>query len=133
MESKLSIQQAAKKLGLTPYTLRYYDKEGLVPQLNRDKSGARVYSEQDVQWLELICCLKNSGMPLKDIREFMELCLQGQKTCEERREMLQKHRENIMCKIKELECSLCVVDYKIAHYKEVGIFHIDDRKQNKER
>lgn len=129
MESRLSIQQAAEKLGLTPYTLRYYDKEGLVPQLNRDKTGARIYNEQDVRWLELICCLKSSGMQLKDIRAFMELCLQGQKTCEERREMLQKHREKIMCKIKELECSLCLVDYKIEHYKEVGIFHIDDRKQ----
>jgi len=119
-----SIQEAAQKLGLTPSTLRYYDKIGLLPNLRRSASGIRIFSEQDIQWLGLICCLKNSGMPLEEIRHFMELCLQGEKSCEQRRQMLQKHRESILSQIQSLEKSLATVDYKIQHYREIGIFHI---------
>lgn len=119
-----SIQEAAQKLGLTPSTLRYYDKIGLLPNLRRSASGIRIFSEQDIQWLGLICCLKNSGMPLEEIRHFMELCLQGEESCEQRRQMLQKHRESILSQIQSLEKSLATVDYKIQHYKEIGIFHI---------
>lgn len=121
----LSIQEASSRLGLTPSTLRYYDKEGLLPGLKKLKSGTRIFSEKDLQWLGLICCLKNSGMSIADIKNFMNLCLQGESTCEERKEVLERHKKNIYKQIENLQNSLSTVDYKIENYKEIGIFHID--------
>lgn len=120
-----SIKEAARKLGLTPSTLRYYDKIGLLPSLRRTPSGVRTFREEDIQWLGMICCLKNSGMPLEEIRHFMELCLQGEKSCEERRQMLQRHRETILAQIEGLQRNLAVIDHKIEHYRQIGILHID--------
>ncbi len=120
-----SIQQAANKLGLTTSALRYYDKEGLLPTLKRTESGIRTFSETDLDWLGLICCLKNSGMPILEIKQFMNLCLRGEDTCEERKEVLEKHRNEILKQMKVLKNSLGTINYKIEHYKEIGIFHID--------
>ncbi len=120
-----SIQQVAKKLGLSSSALRYYDKEGLLPALKRTESGIRTFSETDLDWLGLICCLKNSGMPILEIKQFMNLCLRGEDTCEERKEVLEKHRTEILKQMEVLKNSLGIVNYKIDHYKEIGIFHID--------
>lgn len=120
------IKEAAEHTGLTVSALRYYDKLGLMPQLVRDESNKRRFTEQDICWIELICCLKNSGMPLQQIREFMMLCMK-EDACEERRKILKKHREFILEQIEALKCSLCTVEYKLEHYKEIGVFH---RKQD---
>ena len=120
-----SIKQAAQRTGLTEHTLRYYDREGLMPFLQRSASGIRRYSEDDLCWLGLICCLKDSGMPLSTIKEFMHLCLQGEGTCEERKELLERHKQKILSQMCVLEKSLCTINYKLNHYKEIGIFHID--------
>lgn len=121
----LSIRQAASQLGLTPSTLRYYDKEGLLPMLKKSQSGVRTFSENDLDWLSLICCLKNSGMSIADIKHFMYLCLQGESTCEDRKEALESHKRAILKQMETLQDSLCIINYKIDHYKEIGIFHID--------
>jgi DNA-binding transcriptional MerR regulator len=120
-----TIKQASERTHLTQSALRYYDKEGLIPQQKRTSSGIRRYTETDICWIELICCLKNSGMSIERIKEFMNLCLCGTSASEERKEILETHRENILNHIKLLECSLKTVEYKITHYKEIGLFHID--------
>lgn len=120
-----TIKQVSEKTNLSIHTLRYYDKEGLLPQLQRTQSGIRKFSENDICWINLICCLKNSGMSIDEIKGFMSLCLQGTKTSEERKEFLQTHKEKIIEQIKQLECSLEIINYKLDHYKEIGIFHID--------
>lgn len=120
-----TIKQVSERTHLPASTLRYYDKEGLTPLLKKTKSGTRKYSEMDLSWLELVCCLKNSGMPLDEIKAFMTLCLRGSSTCEERRELLQNHKENIEIQIDMLQRSLGMINYKLAHYQEIGIFHID--------
>ena len=63
-----SIAQAAKEMNLTTYTLRYYDREGLLSNVKRDKSGKRIFTKDDMEMLSLICCLKNTGMPIKEIK-----------------------------------------------------------------
>lgn len=120
-----TIKQVSEKTGLSIYTLRYYDKEGLLPLVKRSQSGIRKFTDNDIDWLGLICCLKNSGMSIDNIKEFMNLCLQGNDTMEVRKEILLKHREHILEQMKQLENSLGTVNYKIDHYKEIGIFHID--------
>jgi DNA-binding transcriptional MerR regulator len=121
-----SIKQVASKLGLTASALRYYDKEGLIPTLKRTDAGIRTFSETDLQWLELICCLKNSGMAISEIKQFMNLCLKGEDTCDDRKIVLEKHKEMILKQMELLRNSLCIINYKIEHYKEIGIFHIDN-------
>lgn len=121
-----TIKQVAARTNLTASALRYYDKMGLIPQLKRNSSGIRKYSEEDICWIQLICCLKNSGMPLEKIKEFMRLCLEGNAACEGRKKMLEVHKANVLNKIDHLNCNLNVINYKIDHYKEIGIFHIDN-------
>lgn len=120
-----SMNQTAKRTHLPPSTIRYYDKKGLIPQLKRSDSGIRKFSDSDICWIELICCLRNSGMSIEKIKTFMNLCLNGSSACEERKEMLINHREDLLNHIKLLQCSLKTIEYKIEHYKEIGVFHID--------
>lgn len=117
------IKEVAEHTGITVSALRYYDKLGLMPQLFRDESGKRQFTEQDICWIELICCLKNSGMPLQEVKEFMLLCIK-EDACEERKKILEKHKKFILEQIESLKCSLCTMEYKLEHYKEIGVFHI---------
>lgn len=120
-----TIKEAVEKTGLTEHTIRYYDREGLLPLLKRTKNGVRKFSDSDIEWLRLICCLKSSGMSIDQIKNFMNLCLQGEKTCEDRKDILVEHKDHIMNQIESLNDSLKTVNYKIDHYKEIGLFHID--------
>lgn len=124
-----TIKQTSEKTGLSEHTLRYYDREGLLPLLSRTKSGIRQFSEQDIQWLCLINCLKNSGMTISDIKKFVILCLKGSETCEERKNILLNHKEHVLKQIENLKSSLNIINYKIDHYKEIGVFHIDNQEQ----
>src|SRR6218665_2713725 len=101
-----TIKQVGEKLNLPISTLRYYDREGLMPLLKRTESGIRKYSETDIAWLELVCCLKNTGMPLEEIKAFMELCLTGSSTSEQRKELLEQHKANIVGQMELLNRSL---------------------------
>lgn len=111
-----SIKQAAEKLYLTVYTIRYYDKEGLLPFLKRSENGIRQFTEHDLEWISLICCLKNTGMQIKDIKEFIQYYVQGDETFEQRRELLLNHREHVLQKMEQLNQNLERIDHKIAYY-----------------
>ncbi|MCI8275556.1 MAG: MerR family transcriptional regulator [Lachnospiraceae bacterium] len=127
-----TMKEICESTGLSEHTVRYYDREGLIPLLERTPNGNRKFSENDLEWLQLICCLKRSGMPLEKIKKFMQLCLGGQSTCEERKELLLEHRAHIQDQMKALQDSLDVIDYKIDHYKTVGVFHIDPPEKKDE-
>lgn len=120
-----TMKEICEITGLGEHTVRYYDRIGLIPLLERTTSGIRKFSENDLEWLKLICCLKKSGMPLERIKEFMQLCLGGQTTCEERKKLLEEHRECIFHQIADLQNSLNIINYKIDNYKTIGLFHID--------
>lgn len=122
-----TIKEVSERTHLSPSTLRYYDKEGLMPLLGRTDSGIRRFSDVDISWLQLVCCLKNSGMPLKMIKRFMAFCLKGSSTCEQRKEILEQHKADILKQIEVLNSSLETINYKLSHYKEIGIFHIDNK------
>ncbi|MBO4297792.1 MAG: MerR family transcriptional regulator, partial [Clostridia bacterium] len=83
-----SIQDVSKKTGLTAHTLRYYEKEGLISGVERSSGGFRQYTDEDLEALGLICCLKNTGMSLQEIARFVQLTHQGEHTLEERVQML---------------------------------------------
>jgi len=108
-----SIKQVSEKTSLKPYVLRYYEKEGLLPLIDRSESGIRRYSEYDLEWIGLICCLKNTGMSIKQIKNFVELSVQGNETLNQRCEMLIEHKINVEAQIEEMQKHLQKVACKI--------------------
>ncbi len=111
-----TIKQAAEKMHLTAYTLRYYEKEGLLPFVERDSSGNRLFTDNDIEWLGLICCLKNTGMPIRQIKKFIQGALEGDQTLESRLEMLIQHRKDVLKQIEELNKNLDKINWKIDYY-----------------
>lgn len=111
-----SINEVAKICDLSPYTIRFYDKEGLLPFISRSKSGKREFSESGLDLVKLICCLKNTGMPIKEIKRYIDLCMQGSETAEQRKEIMGAHRRDILRQIDDLKKNLNIVDLKIAFY-----------------
>lgn len=71
-----TIKQVAEKMGVSVPTLRYYDKEGLVPFIEKKENGTRIFKEEDLKSLDIIFCMKDSGMPIKDIKRYMDMCLE---------------------------------------------------------
>lgn len=112
-----TIGVAAKKAGMTAYTLRYYDKEGLLPFVERSQSGLRKFKEGDFEWLAVINCLKNTGMSIKDIKVFIDWCMEGDTTLEKRLEMFLKQKEIVQAQINELQRYMNKIDYKIWYYE----------------
>lgn len=111
-----TIKQAAEKVNLTVHTLRYYDKEGLLPFVSRDRAGNRIFTDGDLDWLGLICCLKNTGMPIKQIGTYIKWCMAGDGSLEARLDLLIKHREAVTQQINALKQNLELINYKIDHY-----------------
>jgi DNA-binding transcriptional MerR regulator len=113
-----SIQDVSKKTGLSAHTLRYYEKEGLIKGVERSEGGFRQYSEEDLEALGLICCLKNTGMSLKEIARFVDLTHQGEQTLRERVDMLRAHRERVIGRMNEMRTHLDKVTWKLNFFTE---------------
>lgn len=113
-----SIGQVAKKTGLSVHALRYYEKEGLLPFVRKNSSGLRVFSDNDLGWLEMIDCLKATGMPLKNIKQYIDWFRQGDSTLQNRLEMFESQKINIEAQMAELQKHLKKITYKIQFYKE---------------
>lgn len=111
-----SVKAVAGKVNLSPHVLRYYEKEGLLPQIKRTKSGIRQYSDADLDWIGLICCLKNTGMSIKQIRDFVTLSQQGPETLQTRCEMLKNHKSGVERNIEEMNRHLAKVTHKIDYF-----------------
>lgn len=112
-----TVGEMAKLLGVAPSTLRYYDKEGLLPFLERSEGGMRMFKDSDYEWLKIIECLKKTGMPIKDIRNFVIMALQGDETMHARLELFKKQRKSVRQKIDELNSMLDTLDYKCWYYE----------------
>ena len=112
-----TIGEMAQKLDVAPSTLRYYDKEGLLPFVERSSGGIRMFKEEDMEWLRLLGCLKKAGMPLKEIRSFLDWSRQGDATISQRLELLEKQRQSVLDQQKQLEDTLLMLDYKRWYYR----------------
>lgn len=111
-----TVGEMAKILNTTPSTLRYYDKEGLLPFVERSESGIRMFKDSDYEWLLVIDCLKNTGMGIKDIKKFIYMVLEGDTTIKERLEMMKKQRESVKEQMAKLQQTLDTLDYKVWYY-----------------
>ena len=110
--------KAAEKIGISAHTLRFYDKEGLLPNVGHDEHGNRRFTDNDLQWLSLLQCLKNTGVSLKDIKRFAECTTIGDDTIDERLALFESQTENVKCQIAELKRYLNLLKYKLAFYQK---------------
>ena len=111
-----TIKDVSKKTGLPAPTLRYYDKEGLLPFVYRGNGGIRRFQETDLVWLKVIECLKASGLQIKDIKRYIDLFIQGDETLEERRQLFYTQKESVEKEIKLLKETLDLLTYKCWLY-----------------
>jgi len=107
----------AKILDIPASTLRYYDKEGLLPFVERSSGGIRMFRETDIEWLQVIGCMKKAGMSIRDIRRYIELAMQGDDTIETRLQMFRHQREVLTQQLAELRHTLETVEYKCWFYE----------------
>ena len=111
------ISEIAKKLNTSIHTLHYYDKIGLLPFVERDNNGNRIFKDKDLHYLHIIDFLKKSGMSLKKIKEYIELYLQGDTSLKKRETLILEHKKEVELRRKELNDILNAMDYKIWYYK----------------
>ncbi|MGO5149836.1 MerR family transcriptional regulator [Bifidobacterium boum] len=112
-----TIGQMARKLGVSTSTLRYYDSEGLLPFVGRTSGGARVFRDEDMPMINIIGCLKAGGMPIKDIKRYVDLCDEGDATIGRRLDMIRNQRDAVVAKMRELQDNLDALDYKLWYYQ----------------
>lgn len=110
-----SISEIAGKMGVTISTLRYYDREGLLPSVER-VNGRRIFKDSDFAWLRVLNCLKNTGMPIREIHEYLELCAQGDASLKQRQEIILRQKEALEEQIRFLQYNLKELEYKVWYY-----------------
>ena len=113
-----SIGEVVKKTGLSVHTLRYYEKEGLLPFVQKNKSGMRAYSDMDLQWLTMIECLKDSGLQIKEIRQYIDWYREGDSTLQQRLILFRSRREAVEKEMKRLTVVLNKIHFKELLYEE---------------
>jgi DNA-binding transcriptional MerR regulator len=116
----MTIKQVSGKTGLSSYTLRYYEKIGLIKPVQRDRSGHRNYFDEDLELIDFIQKLKSTGMQIKDITRYISLLDSNEDSYSERLEILEKHRARIKKRIQTAQEFLNIINYKIEWYKENG-------------
>ena len=115
----LTIQEVARATGLTPHTLRYYERIGLIHPINREENTRRCYTADDVGWIEFLLKLRATGMSIKDMQRYAELQRQGDETLPERVQMLMSLRDKVEAHIDEMNEHLKLIHYKIDYYSKV--------------
>lgn len=112
-----TVSEMARRMGVAASTLRYYDQEGLLPFVERSAGGIRVFKEGDYEWLQVIECLKKTGMPLKDIRAFIHMAMEGDSTIDARLELIQKQQQAVEQQIAQLQETMETLNFKRWYYE----------------
>lgn len=114
----MTITEVAKTYGLTADTLRYYERIGLLPNVQRTGGGIRDYSEEDCRWVEYIKCMRSAGISVETLIEYVKLFWQGSKTIDTRKNLLLEQRKQIVARIDELNEVLSKLDWKLDGYED---------------
>ncbi|GAA4830903.1 MerR family transcriptional regulator [Paenibacillus vulneris] len=111
-----SISEASAKLNIPESTLRYYEKKGLLPLIERDEAGRRLFSEDQISLLETVIRLKNTHMPISSIRQYIDWVVEGESTTQLRLEMMMKHKQAVLAEISLMTEAMEGINFKIARY-----------------
>lgn len=118
-EEFYSMKQVCEKTGLTYDTLKFYCNEGLVPNVKRNKNNYRIFSDKDIAWINSLSCLKNCGMSISEMKEYLDLCLKGEKTIPERKKILDNKLKELEHKINEIQESINYIHWKQQFYDNI--------------
>lgn len=124
-----TVGEIAKRLRVAPSTLRYYDKEGLLPFVERSDGGIRLFHDKDMSWLSIIECMKKTGMPIKEIKQFIDWCIEGDTTIDNRLALIEAQRQAVERKMAEMQEHLHMLEYKAWYYqtaKQAGSCAVHD-------
>jgi DNA-binding transcriptional MerR regulator len=113
----MKIAEVSEQYGLSVDTLRYYERVGLIPPVNRSESGIRDYNELDLRRVDFIKCMRSAGLPVEVLIEYIALVQKGDKTIEARKEILVEQRELLVTRMKEMQKTLDILDHKIEVYE----------------
>ena len=114
----MTISEVSKKFNLSPDTLRYYEKVGLIPPIRRTAGGLRDYTEEDCGWISHVKCMRESGLSMEALYEYRALSEQGDETIPDRHRLLLEEKQKLLSRIALIEAAIRHLDIKIAHYEE---------------
>ena len=114
-----SMKETCNQVGMTYETLKFYCNEGLIPNVQRDKNNYRIFDDNNINWIKSLSCLKKCGMSIDEMKKYLNLCLQGESSIPERKIMLDKKRNDLELKKKDIEDSLAFINWKQNFYCEV--------------
>ncbi len=129
----MTIAEASKKVNLSADTLRYYERIGLIPEVNRTESGIRNYTEEDLGWIEFSKCMRNAGMSIEALIEYIKLYKKGDATLEARKQLLISQKDVIKERLEEIQNTFDRINYKIKNYEKLLVEREKDllKKKNK--
>ncbi|RPI95134.1 MAG: MerR family transcriptional regulator [Chloroflexi bacterium] len=113
----MKIAEVSERYGLSSDTLRYYERVGLIPTVNRNESGIRDYNELDLRRVEFIKCMRSAGLPVEVLIEYVALVQQGDKTIQARKDILKEQRELLLARMSEMQKTLDILNHKIEVYE----------------
>ena len=114
-----SMKQTCEKVGMSYETLKFYCNQGLIPNVKRDKNNYRIFDDNNISWITSLSCLKNCGMSISEMKEYLNLCLQGESTIPQRKEILAIKKQDLIKKQQELQKSIDFIDWKQNFYDNV--------------
>ena len=126
----MTITEVSKKYNLTQDTLRYYERIGLIPGVNRKKSGVRDYNDEDCRWIEFIKCMRAAGLPIEILIEYVALFQQGDSTTDARKGLLIEQRNQLVARIDDMQKTLERLNFKIKRYEQAVAPAENELKRN---
>ena len=114
-----SMKEVCRKTGMTYEALKFYCNQGLVPNVRRDEQNRRIFSESDIAWIRSLECLKNCGMGIREMQEYISLCLEGQSSIPHRKEILERKRLELEQELSRIRGSIAYIDRKQRFYDDV--------------
>lgn len=114
-----SMKETCEKTNLTYQTLKYYCNEGLIPNVKRNENNYRIFDDNDIAWIKSLSCLKNCGMSILEMKEYLDLCLKGQSSIPERKIILERKRKSLVDELDRVQKSIDYIDWKQGFYDDV--------------
>lgn len=129
----MTIKEVCEKYDITPDTLRYYERVGVIPEVHRTKGGIRDFSDEDIAWVENAICMRSAGVPVEMLIEYVRLFQEGDGTFQARRDILSEAREEIQKQLDKYQATMDRINYKISIYDEAiktGVLTWDKPKED---
>lgn len=114
-----TVKQLSQKLNISEHTIRFYDDQGLLPDVQRDKNGTRLFTDDNIEWINLVLCLRNTGMSITDIKNYIKLCKEGDSTVHQRYQIILKQKEKAEADLRQMQKRLSILNMKQKCYEDI--------------